>query len=215
MDWGYVAGYFDGEGHVGLHLNTRGGKGKPSGKVRALTWYNTHRESLEAMRAFMGIGRVLGQQRKNRKLPIYTLSITRKSELVPVLDALIPHLIVKREQAIALRADLQTARGESPNFGGVAALSQEQFDRWYYAEQKSVTTIARLLGVSHTAVVHEMTRRGMKRRPANGSHKKGKPLPEATRQKMIESRRRLWADPEWSARQRALMADNRQRRNTQ
>jgi intein-encoded DNA endonuclease-like protein len=48
IDWGYVGGYFDGEGCVFVR---RGG-------YVSLIWTNTHLQSLEALQGFLGCGYV-------------------------------------------------------------------------------------------------------------------------------------------------------------
>ncbi len=47
MDWSYVAGFFDGEGHVGLH------PAKHGGKQILLTMSNTHAATVAALHVFL------------------------------------------------------------------------------------------------------------------------------------------------------------------
>lgn len=213
MDWSYIAGYFDGEGHVSLHQMNRGGKSMQ----RALTWYNSHLESLESMRDFMGCGSI-GQKAGTNK-PVYTLCITRRSELVPVLNELIPRLIVKRDAAERLLDFLGTVEDESPNFGNVAATSTEQLIQWYHDEGKSYSQIAKILDVDASAIAQAFRVRGIKARPAGGSFMHNMPKSEETRRRMKESRRKMWEDPEFRAAQLVNLekgrAALRAKRNTQ
>lgn len=196
MDWSYIAGYFDGEGNVTIHKNRQSG-----GSIRRLSWYNTHLESLEAMQSFMGCGRITRQDKKNRKKPIYALIITRRQHLIQVLDQLAPLLIIKREAAEALRAELELMRDESLGFGKIVALSTEQLRQWYEVEQMSCGDIARMLGVDHSGISRELKARGIEKRPRNDGHMKGKPKSEETRQRMKAAQRKMWEDPEFRARQ--------------
>ena len=61
--------------------------------------------------------------------------------MLKVLDGMIPHLIVKKEAAEKLRQFLSTVGEQSPNFGKIAAVSDDQLKRWYYDEGKSCTEI--------------------------------------------------------------------------
>jgi hypothetical protein len=205
MDWGYVAGYFDGEGHVSMHATKKGIR------TRALAWYNSHLPSLEAMQAFMGAGHIVARTRGKKK-PVYTLTVGRRADLVRVLEAMIPHLLVKREAAEALLLNLDGVGDLSENFGKVAAVSSEQLLRWYHDEGKSYTDIAKDLGVSPSAIAQAFRVRGLPRRPAGGDRMKGVPKSDETRRRMVETRRRLWSDPEFRAAQLAHMARSWEKR---
>jgi hypothetical protein len=185
MSWQYIAGYFDGEGTVN-HYRTKSGA-----RTRSLAWYNTHRESLEAMCSFMGVGRVI--ERTNfsgygGKKRAFVLVITNKDGLVVALDGMTPHLLIKRDRAIALRADLVGIRS-TPQFGAVAATSTAHLLSWY-ASGDSHAVIAKRLGVTPSAVNAEFKKRGIASRPAGGSHMHGKPKSEETRRRMRDARGR-------------------------
>src|SRR5687767_2483146 len=133
MDWGYVAGYFDGEGNVNCAPTERGGN------TRQLSWFNTHAESLGAIRDFMGVGQVRVRSPNcsgfgSRKIQ-YVLTVSNKKDMLYALDNMLPHLIIKRERAELLRAYLIDHVDESRmvNFGKTAAVSTEQLRAWYDA----------------------------------------------------------------------------------
>lgn len=204
MDWSYIAGYFDGEGHVSLHPMRR----NRGDMQRSLTWYNTHLESLEAMKVFMGCGNIL--QSRGTTKPKYTLCITRRQDMLRVLDKLIPLLIIKREAAEKLREFLQTVKDGSPNFGNVAAVSTEQLIQWYHVEGKSYREIAAALNVNPSAIAQAFRIRKIKARPAGGAFMRNTPKSEETRRRMKESRRKMWDDPEFRAAQLANLAKGRE-----
>jgi hypothetical protein len=201
LSWGYVAGYFDGEGNVNLHITKRGDW------THSISWFNTHLESLEEIYAFIGCGRVAPRavSALGRK-PSYVLRVTRKLDILRVLEHMEPLLIIKRGPAVRLREHLISSVDETryENHGKVAALSDEELLRMYNDEQLSHSQIAeRLGGLSASSITQAFRRRGLAARPA-GSKSSSK-RSDATIARMRASRRRLWADPAWADRQREMM----------
>lgn len=200
MNWSYIAGYFDGEGHVSMHGTKR------KNLTHALLWHNTHRESLEAMRDFMDAGHIHSKkQAAHQNKPGYILSVVRRADLLRILENLIPRLIIKRKEAEALRDYVSSSiKDLSLNFGKVAAVSSEQLLAWYHDEGLSYSQIATRLGVKPTSVAQAFHRRGLKARPRGCNNTKGVPKSEETRRRMRESRRRMWDDPAFRDRQAKL-----------
>jgi hypothetical protein len=200
MDWAYIAGYFDGEGCVHNTPTKRGTK------TTCLAWYNTHVESLQAICDFMEVGSVRarpeGSSGFGGKKPAYELKITNKAGLLHALDNMLPHLIVKRKKAEALKCYLIEHVDETRmiSFGAVARTSTEQLRAWYMAGE-SYAQIGARLGVHHSAVLQAFKLRGLKARPAGGAHSKGVPKSEETKRRMRASRRRMWEDPAFRASQ--------------
>jgi len=98
-----VAGFFDGEGTVGIYQvkNTR--------EVR-LQFANTHLATLEAIKSFMGCGFIMVNNRTVKATPrkiCYTLSVRRKADIVKVGEAMLPHLLIKAD---LMRIALEEAR---------------------------------------------------------------------------------------------------------
>jgi hypothetical protein len=206
MEWAYVAGYFDGEGTVNFHDTARGGK------TRAIAWFNTHEDSLRAMREFMGVGKVLCRGRHSgfggKKIG-YVLKISRKADMLYAIDNMLPHLLIKRARAEALRDYLIDHVDETRmvNFGKVAAVSTEQLREWY-DRGESLGDIASRLGVGYAAVGQAFRLRGIPRRDqsiATSMKQKGVPKSPETRARMIEAQRKRWADAAVAERQKALM----------
>lgn len=94
MNWAYIAGFFDGEGHLRV---------KRGGRVWQLT--QVHRGSLEQIAAFLGrhgipshiydIG--TGKSRKHWQ-PISTLFVMNTPDVVKILQAIRPWVIVKKQE---------------------------------------------------------------------------------------------------------------------
>jgi len=183
MDWQYIAGYFDGEGHVSLHQTGRGDR------THGLAWYNTNLDSLEAMQSFMGAGTIVARHNHGfGKKTSYILSVTRKLDLLRVLDELIPSLIIKQRAARELRQDLidNVDEHRMDNFGKVSSVGDDQLKQWHFAEGRSVTEIAAMVGVSHAAVSRSFKLRGIK---PDRKSLKGVPKSEETRRRMTVARR--------------------------
>jgi hypothetical protein len=112
MDWEYVAGFLDGEGTVGSWAS----RGRPNA-IHRLSWYNTHRPTLERLRDFMRYGslreRTWHNPRRGTK-PIYELTIGARVQVQAVLQHVIPYLIEKRFAAESLLQDVTTSDERIP-----------------------------------------------------------------------------------------------------
>ncbi len=167
MNWGYIAGYFDGEGSVAFH------KSAHRGRTTFITWHNTHRASLDAMRAFMGIGTVYERRISAAslgKLRQYVLQISNKIDILTAIAAMEPFLIIKLERVVALRKHLIDNVDETRmvNFGRAVAVTTEDLTRMYVEQEMPVGEIARLVGVNHSAISREIRARGLEvRSPAS------------------------------------------------
>jgi hypothetical protein len=97
MDLSYLAGFVDGEGYIGLPANLRLNRNpfyRPT-----LTIYNTHRGVLLQIKEFIGFGRVYtGTSRGPHCQPTYLFKADGR-RIAPILEQLLPFLIVKRKQA--------------------------------------------------------------------------------------------------------------------
>lgn len=185
MDWSYIAGYFDGEGHVSNHLTKR------RTRTHALCWYNTHRPSLESMRDFMGAGKVYVTRALPNRPINYVLRVTARRDLLRILEHMMPHLLVKREQAGQLYDYvLHYVTNQSANFGRVAAVSSAQLLEWY-SQGESFATIANRLGVSGSSIAQAFRTRQLARR-GNGGALKGKPKSAETRARMKAAAQLRW-----------------------
>lgn len=180
MDWSYVAGYFDGEGCVGFHVGKRGRR------TNSVTWYNTHRGSLEAIRAFIGVGQIYtGKMRGGQTKDPLALSVSNKAGLEHVLGHMIPHLIIKREAAIVLLNHLPNIdSSRSANRGKAAAVPTSVLLEWYETDRLSLAQIAKRIGVHYTAVQRVFRMRVIKCRPAGAADCHRLPKSEETKERM-------------------------------
>ena len=194
MEWGYVAGYFDGEGNVSCHKTKRGRR------TNRLTWYNTHRASLEAIQKFLGAGYIsVHKQSAGQRAHVCSLNIGRKSDILRAIDGMLPYLRVKRDQAIALRnhlACIDDARSES--IGKLAAIPIERLIEWYYVERRSQSEIAAMVGVTRPAVSLLMKRRGLQPRDKGAVHR-GVPKSDDHKAKIGKAKKAAWRDPKFRA----------------
>lgn len=192
MDWGYVAGYFDGEGCVEYY---KPGNAKSKKKRCAITFHNTNRASLEAIQEFIECGNL--RERKRAKLgtkSMYQLSIERRVHLVRVIPKMLEHSIIKREILAALLEQVSLRRDESPGFGNLAAAGPDEIRRLYWNDRLSMAKIAKKYGVTWGAVKMFMRRHDIPTR----THAKAALLVERTEQqnkRLAETKRQQWQDP--------------------
>lgn len=205
MRWAYVAGYFDGEGAVSFH------QGKRRNRICAVTWCNSHLESLQLIQTFVGAGGIHKRAIKGLSTKhVYALRISKRSELLRIVPRMIPHLIIKRAQCEAMLNYVRESIADQPKgFGKAVAVETETLRRWYEDEGKSYASIGRMLGVTVAAVWRVIHQRGIKPREAGGRFMKGVPKSEETRRRMKASRRRMWRDPTFRAAQLANLARSR------
>jgi hypothetical protein len=170
MDWSYVAGYFDGEGHV----HFKAAPSRPNYKLVSLSWANTHLGSLEAIRDFMGCGIVQNGAKKAGYRPGYFLMVARVEDILRVGECLVPHLIVKREALIEMLAWAREHRQpQTANWGLLAKLGVEEVTRLYHEEGLTQKQIAMRVGVGSGAVANFFLTHGIngrRRGPAEGAY---------------------------------------------
>ena len=91
IDWGYVAGFFDGEGN--LHRD----KFKSTVHLRM---DNTSKEVLEKIQIFTGYGQISnrGRQKPHHK-DRFRLTVADHSKVLNMLEKMLPYLVVKKPKA--------------------------------------------------------------------------------------------------------------------
>lgn len=113
LDEHWLAGFFDGEGFVGILLNTR--SSSPYG-FRWLPWINISQKDshiLQQIKDFIGTGFVTSKRGK-RGCPQYILN--NKMGLRKFLDIVLPHSMVKSKELSLLDEALHLQRGSGyPN----------------------------------------------------------------------------------------------------
>lgn len=170
MNWAYIAGYFDGEGHV----RCRAAPSRPSRKTVLLSWANTHLGSLEAMRAFMRCGRIsVKPMTRGMRKPGGTLTVSRVEDLIRVGKAMLPHLLVKQEaMAEMLEYAIANVRPLA-NWKVLTNAGVEEIARLYHVEGLTQKEIAKRYGVTDGAVSTFMVRQEIKGRrtgPKEGAY---------------------------------------------
>ena len=171
MDWGYVAGFFDGEGSVRL----KAAPSRPNYALTGLSWANNNLESLEAIQAFIEAGHI--QIRKKRGMmtkEAYQLNISKVEELIRVGEMMLPHLIIKRERMQKMLDFVRENRKpQSSAWGVLVAIGVDEIKRLYFDEGMTQSQIADKIGCSRGAVssyfiVNEIT--GRRTGPADGAY---------------------------------------------
>lgn len=110
MDWSYLAGFIDGEGSLML---VRSGSYRYKNVPRVPTYRpnlaitNNHRGVLEATRDFVGLGRVYMRRRASPHHRDSYIFMASGFRLMPIIQNLLPHLIIKRVQAEVMIAFIE------------------------------------------------------------------------------------------------------------
>jgi hypothetical protein len=98
MTWEYLAGFFDGEGHVGVHK---------AGRYRqaSVTVANTHEPTIDQIAEFLssfGIGHSKFRRvyDNGKWKTAYKINVTGIKNSTKFLSAILPYLVTKREAAL-------------------------------------------------------------------------------------------------------------------
>lgn len=155
MNWDYVAGFFDGEGTAGVYHD----RGRTR-QVWTLAWFNTHLPTLEAIQAFMGVGRItLRTSRPIATKPFYQLAITDVANAKMVIAELIPRCITKRDGLVKIEELIRDKRPtQSIESRGV---TPEIARRMYCDEGMSLKRMSRETGIEVGCLHRWMVRQGI------------------------------------------------------
>lgn|SRR5487761_1579580 len=120
MDWSYLAGFFDGEGHVSI----RGYEGRRY-PVANMGQRNDRMEVLEKIQRFLADQGIHAALYERSTQYFALLNIDRYADVAHFLEGVVPHLIVKRKTAEAV---LQMIR-EGKWRGSSVALSEAEIEK--------------------------------------------------------------------------------------
>jgi hypothetical protein len=100
QEWqkGYIAGFLDGEGYIGINKS----RSCVFGLRPRICITNTRKDALEIIRGWLGFGVIYenrSRERDPRHNPEWTLEINGYGSLKSLLKAIAPYLIIKRRQA--------------------------------------------------------------------------------------------------------------------
>lgn len=191
MDWSYIAGYFDGEGCVMV----RPAHGAKGAQRCELSWHNSDRESIEAMEAFMGCGRIVTRERPPHRT-MYALMVSDVESIQRVVEELIPRCIIKREKLLALREALKEIKPRAAGWGALTEAGTAEIRRLYHDEGWTQQRIGERFGVTQSAVKNFMHRNGISTRPRSEAARQAQrnsPAWHERNRKISEARKREWA----------------------
>lgn len=174
INWAYVAGYFDGEGHVSHHK---------SWSHFALGFTNTNLESLKAIQRFIGAGTIYIKPRPNiRCKNAYRLIVSKRRNVVSVARRMLPYSMIKREKLVVLIEDLANKRFQTDAITSLnPTLAATKIKSLYYEQGLTLAQVGKKLDLSREAPRRFMIKRGMPIR-----HSMGKKLTYAIAQDIRE-----------------------------
>ena len=92
--WAYIAGFWDGEGTISAHIShSTGGQPQPH-----LSVCNSNVAVIDQLRRWLG-GSMTVRKHSGRDRPMASLMITALPRMIAVLRGMLPHLLVKKQQA--------------------------------------------------------------------------------------------------------------------
>jgi predicted DNA-binding protein YlxM (UPF0122 family) len=153
IDWGYIAGYFDGEGSAGLYRDKNGHE------TWGISFHNSHQGSLEAIQKFLGAGSI--QQRAGTNKPMYILQVRRINELQEIIPQLLVRCIVKHDALFNLQSQI-AQRKPAKNHGLLGKIGIAEILRLYEKEKWSSQRIAQKYGVTFTSVLNFLRKKKQK-----------------------------------------------------
>jgi hypothetical protein len=161
MNWSYVAGFFDGEGTIGMRT--------PSSRRPAYyepSLCNTHKPTIDAISSFLEAEsirhRVFRRVHKNPKHnDCYYLTIRDVRATEQFLKQIIPHLITKTVRAKAALAWAKKTKGLTLR----PHAEIEKAIQMYLSSPVSLRDIFKTTGIPQTTISHYAKRHGIKLRP--------------------------------------------------
>lgn len=129
FELGYLAGFTDGEGSIGVHK--RAAQASPS---PVLWWANTDKRVMEYVASLIGAGKTLTMQRFSnnpRQKDAYRLGLREMMTIDKVLKVLGPRLVIKRRNAELVRELIQLKLERGPRLGtgkGMRPISPREAD---------------------------------------------------------------------------------------
>jgi hypothetical protein len=171
IGWGYVAGFFDGEGSAGVYQTPTKG---PNSTAWSVAFINTHRPVLDQIRVFLGAGTIRERKCKKpglSKKPVYSLVVSRIDDLRRILPPLIERCQIKADVLVRV---LEHVANKKPatNWGKLATLGPKEIRRLYWEEGMSAGAIGdRAGGVGVRGVTNYMKRHKIPTRSRSESNR--------------------------------------------
>lgn len=155
IDWGYVAGFFDGEGHVRWPSSI------------GLEFSNTNNVLLDRIQRFMMAGRIYMNRRRNPRSGknAYVLVVQRIEELRRVVPEMVARTFIKRDALLGLLKGLENRKPRPGAYGRLEKIGKETIRSMYWKHGLNTRAIAGNVGVCQQSVSEYMRRHDIPRRP--------------------------------------------------
>jgi hypothetical protein len=125
----YLAGLFDGEGHISSVIGTK----SPVPYIK-IGLSLTNREVIEAIIAYTGVGTMIWHQRAAHCKQCYQWHVQSREAAAVCLRRMLPYLLIKRERALLALELIELANAQGARQGKKVTMS-EITPRWVIHEQ--------------------------------------------------------------------------------
>ncbi len=144
IDWGYVAGFFDGEGSVIFQR-------RHALPAICLQFSNTNRLAIDAIHDFINCGHIYVAKPKHEKCKTaFLLQVKRRRDVKRLAKELVKHCIIK--QGLLVDALWVASKLPDPKWGRVHTLDRAQIHDLYVNRQLSLEKIGCQLDISPKSI---------------------------------------------------------------
>jgi len=196
MNWGYIAGFFDGDGCITF-----------SGNRWIVSLRNINRDVLEKIRDFMGFGNLYFSN-------ISSLTVSMR-DVPKFIENVLPFSIVKKDLLLKVKEELKTKKWH-PNYK-LQDFSKEELketlEKMYHDEKLSIRKIAKKMGVTYNTIYEYFAEFKI---PLRTLSEAGKLVPprkhtEEAKKKISEARKKNWQNLEYRKRMLKILEKAREK----
>jgi len=174
MSFGYVAGFFDGEGSC-----------RPATEYN-IAISNEVESVLEEIQSFLGYGHIY----KRKGEDMYDLKVYSHKDRLKFVESVLPFSIVKRAELLEAQQFIQNKDWDMDEKGGhkLAHVTDEELRGFYLNQKLSVRDLAAKYGVKYNPMYQHLKKIGVQFRPlgTNQTFQTPSPLARANELEVIE-----------------------------
>lgn len=183
ISWQYIAGFFDGEGYVGIIHSKRG-------PVVSLTMTNTNLALLEMIKEFVGFGNIYEQKVTNRfgKHPCHFLRFANHKGALRFAENILPYCVIKKQRIEALITAIK-----SHKWRGEYEVDRNALYDLYWNKHYPSRIVGKELGIPEKVIPHLLRRFGIDVRDSHSTRShSGQKGERRTREDIVKMRNDLY-----------------------